>query len=164
MVSLGAFSTSFLCTKSFASLPLANEVLGKVICYTCVSFCSQGGGGGSAQPPPPVGWPGADPTQTPWMQNPLDADPLPLDADPPECRPPGCRPPGIHQQEGGTNPTGMHSCSNVISQHTTKDTGPRSTWKIVLSLQAKKYNVILFHNLSRRSDLFIKMMTYRVEE
>ena len=61
---------------------------GKVMFYTCVSFCSQGGADPpprSKHPPPP------SPTRTPrsacWE---------------------------IGQQAGGTHPTGMHTCISVI--------------------------------------------------
>ena len=67
-------------SAEFLSSP-ANEVRGKVMFYTCVSFCSQGGGSavcptpGCRRRPPGVGQTplDADPTglgRPPWMQTP----------------------------------------------------------------------------------------------
>ena len=89
-------------------LPPANEVWGKVMFYTCVSFCSLGEGVCPTQPPPPRQTWGvvADPLGCRHPQ----ANPHPL----PGCRPPLGRPPrqiptGIRQQAGGTDPTGIHT-------------------------------------------------------
>ena len=122
----------FFCAKSILNINTecikfllpANEVWGKVMFYTCASFCSQGGVYHSMQ------W-----SVHPWADTPLGRHPMsrhPLGRHSPRQTPPGethIPPLGRHPtsgqtpprqipsstpematEAGGTHPTGMHSC------------------------------------------------------
>ena len=57
----------------------------------------------------------------PWMQTPPDADPSGLESPPPPMQTPSplhADPsPRYSQQTGGTHPTGMHTCINILFKH-----------------------------------------------
>ena len=106
-----------------------NEVGARLCFHRRVWFCSQGGSASvhAGMPPPrsrhPLGQtpPGAD---TPWTRQSPGADtPCPPDQAPPleqtppdQADPPGTEHAGRYgQREGGTHPTGMQSCSTLIS-------------------------------------------------
>ena len=108
---------SSVCCRLFSEaifLPPASEVWGKVIFYTCLSFCSQGGLPqcmlGCCHPPEPPP-PGADNPPSPRSRH------TPPRADPQEqTPPPGAEHAGRYgQRAGGTHPTGMQSCSQIDS-------------------------------------------------
>ena len=71
---------------------------------------------------------------------------------PPRQTLPGCRPPGIHQQAGGTHPTGMHSCCTQFQSRQTQrlysSDAPEPVIETLLLLYLTVYMIYFLTNFS----------------